>query len=225
MNRRLKKKLAVAVAVAAVLAGGAAAALAATHSAAQRSGRRGPLVAAANYLGVSPTQLRDELRSGKSLAEIADATKDRSATGLIQALEATEKDKLTAAAADLPARVTAEVDRVRGRGGLLRAAARYLGVSPAQLRSQLRSGKTMAQIAKATGGKSEAGLIEALVTARKAALAGAVKAGTITQARANEVQPELVARVTARVNRSRRPPGSRSRAGGHKRPSSASGGE
>ena len=50
-------------------------------------------------------------------------------------------------------------DRVRG----LDAAATYLGATVDALRTQLQSGKTLAQIANATSGKSAAGLIDALV--------------------------------------------------------------
>jgi len=49
-----------------------------------------------------------------------------------------------------------------GHGGL-DAAATYLGVTADALRTQLASGKTLAQIANATSGKSASGLIDALV--------------------------------------------------------------
>jgi hypothetical protein len=45
----------------------------------------------------------------------------------------------------------------------LEAAATYLGTTPDELRNQLQSGKTLAQIANATAGKSAQGLIDALV--------------------------------------------------------------
>ncbi len=165
---------------------------------------------------MSPTQLRSELRSGKSLAQIADATSGRSEAGLIAALEAAGRERLSAAAAKLPSVITAEVDRAggptgasasgrprRGHARALSAAAGYLGVSAAQLRGELRSGKTLAQIANATSGRSEAGLVQALVAARKASLATRVSAGKITQAQANAALPKLAARVTAEVNRVR----------------------
>jgi hypothetical protein len=221
MNRRLRKKLLVGIAIAALLAGVTAAVVMAAQPAGHRhshghrgSARGGALVSAAGYLGVSPAQLRSELRSGRSLAEIANATSGRSSAGLIEALEAAQREKLAAAAVNLTTRVTAEVDRVGERGGTLRTAARYLGVSAAQLRAERRSGQTLAQIARATSGRSQAGLIEALVAARKAALASEVAAGTITQAKSSEVLPDLVSRVTAQVNRAPRKHGSHLRAGG-----------
>ena len=204
MNRRLKKKLLAGVAIVAVLAGVTTAVVMAAQPAAHHR-KGGTLVTAAAYLGVSPAQLRSELKSGKSLADIADATSGKSSAGLIEALEAVQKQKLAAAAASLPSRIAVEVARPRGRASgriqTVRAATSYLGLSAPQLRAQLRSGKTLAQIADATSGKSQAGLIEALVVARKATIAASVKAGAITQAQANALLRNLASRVTARVER------------------------
>jgi energy-converting hydrogenase Eha subunit B len=222
MNRTLKRRLMIGVAVVAVLAGGSTAVVMAAQPASHhRTG--GALGAAAAYLGSSPTQLRSELQSGKSLAQIANATSGKSEAGLIAALDAAFKEKLVADAANLPSRITAEVDRIglpagrrgraggsglagrrhAGRGRALTAAASYLGISTAQLRGDLRSGRTLVQVANATAGKSEAGLVEALVAARKATLAAKVNAGAITQAQADAALPTLVKRVTAEVNRAR----------------------
>jgi hypothetical protein len=213
MTRRLKQKLLIGVAVVAVLAGVTTAVVMAAQPAAHHR-RAGTLATAAGYLGLSPMQLRSQLQSGKSLAQIADATSGKSEAGLIAALAAAAKERLASAAAKLPAAITAEVDRAggptnaragrrlrRGHSRALAAAASYLGVSAAQLRSELRSGKTLAQIADATGGKSEAGLIAALVATRKATLASRVGAGKITMAQADTILPKLTARVSAQVNR------------------------
>jgi hypothetical protein len=214
IDRRLKRKLALGVAIVAVLAGTTAAVVMAAQPSAHHA-RSGVLATAAGYLRLSPAQLRKELQSGKSLAEIADATSGKSEAGLIAVLEAADKGKLAAAAANLSSHVTAEVQRVgipagarwrpgtrmRGRGNGLSTAARYLGVSTAQLREQLRSGNTLAHVASTTSGKSEAGLIEALITAKKAAIAKRVAAGAITQAQANAILPSITSRVTLRVNR------------------------
>jgi hypothetical protein len=150
---------------------------------------------------VTPVQLRSELRSGRSLAEIANATTGKSAAGLIAAVEAAQHAKLAALAASVPARVTAEVNAPRHRNRRLAAAAGYLGISAAQVRSELRSGHTLAQLAAASPGRSQAGLVEALVAARKTALAAEVAAGTITQAQANAITGKLARRVTAQVTR------------------------
>jgi hypothetical protein len=81
--------------------------------------------------------------------------------------------------------------------------AHYLGISPAQLRSELQSGKSLAQIADATGGKSAAGLIETIVAARRARLKAWVAAGVLTQAQANTRLANMTRRATAMVNRTR----------------------
>jgi hypothetical protein len=203
MKGRLKKRLLMGVAVAAVLAGMTTAVVMAAQPAAhhRKAGRSSTLTTAAAYLGVSAKSLRSELRAGKSLAEVANATGGKSAAGLIQTLEAAQQRRLSAAAASVPTRITAEVNRKGARNDGLRAAASYLGVSATTLRADTRTGKTLAEIANATSGKSEAGLIDALVSARKAALASAVSSGAITQAQANAALPRLADRVTARVRR------------------------
>jgi len=204
--RPFKRKLLLALAACAVLAGATTAVVMAAQPSSRSSSaahphRGGLLASAAGYLGVTPAQLRSELRSGRSLAEIANATTGKSAAGLIAAVEAAQHAKLAALAASVPARVTAEVNAPRHRNRRLTAAAGYLGISAAQVRSELRSGHTLAQLAAASPGRSQAGLVEALVAARKTALAAEVAAGTITQAQANAIAGKLARRVTAQVTR------------------------
>jgi hypothetical protein len=121
---------------------------------------------AAEYLGLSPSDLRQRLRTGESLGEIASATRGRSAAGLIEVLVARREAALAAtgrseAIARARAAVTAEVRRARRATESLRTAAAYLGVSEATLRSGLRSGRSLAELAAAHG-KSRSGLIDAL---------------------------------------------------------------
>jgi len=87
-----------------------------------------------------------------------------------------------------------------GPGGGLSAAAVYLGLSESALFQQLRSGKTLAQIANATSGKSAAGLVDALVSAARSQIASAVKAGRLTQAMADRITAHLQSRISALVN-------------------------
>jgi hypothetical protein len=87
-----------------------------------------------------------------------------------------------------------------GLAGGLQAAATYLGLSETQLFDELRSGKTLAQIAASTSGKSTSGLIDVLVKAQQDELAQAVKDGRITQAQADRIGASLEARITAMVN-------------------------
>jgi hypothetical protein len=82
----------------------------------------------------------------------------------------------------------------------LAAVVTYLGISQTDLQTALQSGKTLAQVADATGGKSSAGLIDALVAAEKTELAAAVTAGRLTQAQADQITPNLKARFTDLVN-------------------------
>jgi hypothetical protein len=201
MTRRLKRKLMVGVAVLAVLAGATTAIVMAAQP--SHHDHRSTLATAAGYLGVSQQQLRSELSSGKSLAQIANSTSGKSSAGLIATLETTEKQQLTAAAASLPTSVTREVDRPRGRralGKTLLTAASYLGIDAQQLRADERSGKTLAQIADARSGRSSVGLIAALVATRHAAIAAAVNSGTITKAEGARLDSSLLKRMTARVN-------------------------
>jgi hypothetical protein len=201
MNRSSKQKLFAGAAVLAVLVGGTLAAVTIGRGSAHEN-RGGPLATAATYLGLPATQLRSELQAGKSLAQIANATSGKSSAGLVNVLLAAGKDKLTKAQTNLPRRVNALVNRVQVP--MQRAtAASYLGLRRGQLAGELRSGKTLAQIANATSGKSAAGLIEAIVAARRSALAARVTAGSLTQAQADARLARLKSRVTTSVNRAR----------------------
>lgn len=88
----------------------------------------------------------------------------------------------------------------------LAAAATYLGVTEAELRTDLRSGKTLAQLAKDKG-KSVDGLKQALSAAAKAKLDAAVKAGRLTQTQADELSKRLTEHLDDLVNGSRGPRG------------------
>jgi len=79
------------------------------------------------------------------------------------------------------------------------AAAKTLGLTPAQLRAQLQSGKSLAQVAAAQK-VSVTTLVDALVTVAKDQLAVDVKAGRITQARADTISAGLRQRITDHVN-------------------------
>ena len=87
----------------------------------------------------------------------------------------------------------------RGPADDLAAAASYLGVTTAALRTDLQSGKTLAQAAAAAG-KTAAGLVTALVAHEQAELAAKVTAGTLTQAQADAIAAGLTERFTGLVN-------------------------
>jgi hypothetical protein len=106
---------------------------------------------------------------------------------------------------------------MRGRGGRFGAmgmvqsqdaAAKALGMTPAQLRTALRSGKSMAAIAKDQQVSVDS-LVTAMVAVTESQIATAVKNGTMTQGRADKMKASLAQRITDRVNKvgSERGPG------------------
>jgi hypothetical protein len=208
----------------AVLALGAGAATADGHGGGQRVAahaltRGGGTNVVTGYLGISAAQLRADLKSGRTLAQIADATPGKSAAGLVQALTAAAKSKLDAAVAahrltpaqeqfvlgKLTPAITAFVNGASVTSQRLqlpgvKEALSYLGLTPAQVFADLARGMTLAQIADATPGKSAAGLIQTLQTAAKAELDSAVTAGVLTPAREQALLTRLNTLVAALVN-------------------------
>ena len=106
-------------------------------------------------------------------------------------------------AASVRSRVTLAVDGVRASAGRSTAAG-YLGVSVARLRQDLRSGRSLAQIADAAPGKSVTGLIDALVSAREAQLKAAVASGALEQALATKSLASVRQRVRREIDRTHR---------------------
>ena len=82
----------------------------------------------------------------------------------------------------------------------LGAVAKYLGMTPKELRTARQSGRSLAQIA-ASKGKSVDGLVAAIVAPAKARAAKAVSNGKLTQQRADELIARLTERVKALVER------------------------
>ncbi len=218
-----KRNVMLALAIAAVAAGAIVAvsssggnghaARALNRSETSRAGARSEAQAAAAYLGLTKAQLRKQLQSGRTLAQIA-ATGGRSKSGLVEALLSTRAAQLSAAVrarrlspaserrrlARLRKRLEAQLERAPGYSALP-AVARYLGLSLAQLHADLHAGRSLAQIAAATPGKSEAGLIDARVSAREANLKAALAAGKISRATESALASSLRQRITAEVQR------------------------
>jgi len=95
------------------------------------------------------------------------------------------------------------------RGGdVLGAAAMYLGLTADQLRTQLESGKSLADVAQAQG-KSVSGLESAIVSSVQAKLDQAVAAGRLAGDQRDQILSDLKARLDDFVNRtpSAPPPG------------------
>jgi hypothetical protein len=81
----------------------------------------------------------------------------------------------------------------------LTAAAKALGMTEADLTTQLSGGKTVAQVATAKSVTLQT-VIDAIAASDKAEFAAAVKAGTMTQAQADQMLANLTAHVTDEVN-------------------------
>jgi len=86
-----------------------------------------------------------------------------------------------------------------GFGAGLDEAAAYLGLTEAELRTQLQSGKTLAQVAQAQG-KSVDGLKQALVAAATKKLDAAVAAGKLTADQRSQILSQLQSRIDDMVN-------------------------
>jgi predicted XRE-type DNA-binding protein len=187
------------------------------------------LAAAAKYLGLSDSELRDKLNNGQSLADVAKA-QNKDVAGLQDAIVAAEKTQLDKAVADkkltqsqaddilsnLKSRVDDIVNgklRFRGPGGpgfghggllfgpgdQLEAAAKYLGLSESDLRDKLNDGQSLADVAKAQN-KDVSGLEDAIVAAEKAQLDKAVADKKLTQSQADDILSNLKSRVDDLVN-------------------------
>ena len=187
-------------------------------------GKSSYFTAAATYIGITEAQLRSELGTDKSLADVAVAH-GKTRDGLIAALTAAQQqdiatlvDQKGIGARPKPANGFGPGPGGFGRGPGDRvtgdpeaAAAAYLGTTEADLETKLHAGQTLAQIAAATPGHDRAGLIAALVNDAKAKIAAAQAAGTITAAQATDLTNTLQDRITRLVDSPERGPGRRGR--------------
>jgi hypothetical protein len=89
-----------------------------------------------------------------------------------------------------------------GRAGIAGVASRYLGVSPQALLRELRSGKSLAQIAESASGKSVEGLKAAIIAEAKKRLDAAVSGGRLSSKRENELLAGLSSRIQTLLQRS-----------------------
>ncbi|HZP97513.1 MAG TPA: hypothetical protein VFC31_14430 [Candidatus Limnocylindria bacterium] len=179
----------------------------------------------ATYLGVPPAQLKTKL-AGTSLAAIANATAGKSRDGLVAYLTNAADDaiakaqadgKITEAQADkataaVPDRVAKFVDHtwptpkpkmpnVRAFIGDVMSASRdYLGLSQKDLATQLRSGKSLGEIADATAGKSKTGLVSTLTSAANARIDKAQQDGKLTADQATQLKTKVQGAVAELVD-------------------------
>ena len=190
--RRNRKVILGAAALLAAAGGGAA--IAASGSGSPAEENQAVLDDAASQLGISPGKLGDALK--KALSDRVDAAV--TAGRLTKAEGDALKQRINSADFPLFGGFRAGFGHF-GFFGDLSAAAEYLGLTEAQLRSQLESGKSLAQVATAQG-KSVSGLVDVLVNAAKQRLDRAVAAGRLTQAQETEMLGGLRDRITNLVN-------------------------
>src|SRR5436309_12662872 len=199
MSSRLKPKL-IAGTVAGLAVAGGGAAYAETQLGSPQQENQAVLSDAARQLGVQPSALSAALK--KALENRVDAAV---AAGRLTKAQGDElKQRIESGEAPLfgppgPGGGRGFGFHHAGPFGGLDAAATYLGLTEAQLRTQLESGKSLAAVAKAQG-KSVDGLVQALVDAAKKKLDAAVAAGRLTQSQADSMVAGLKAHVTGLVN-------------------------
>lgn len=192
----------VAVIAALVVVVGAGAAIGATGALSPKEESEAVVNDAAKELGVEPSELTAALK--QALKNRVDAAV--SAGDLTQAQGQAMKARIEAGG--VPHFGLGPAPGRHGPHGLhgphdgLAVAAKYLGMTQAQLRTALNGGKTLAQVAKSKS-KSVDGLVDAMVADAKANLADAVKAGRLTQAESQAMQADLKARITQMVNNAR----------------------
>jgi len=219
MNGRGLQKLAAGGLIALAFAGGvalapnlsipAAAEIAnnvANNVAAQILGNHGPggadvYTTAATYIGISVADLRTELQAGKSLADVA-VEKGKTRDGLIAALTQAESQRIAQLVDQkgLGAAKPGGPGRATVTGDPLAAAATYLGISEADLRTKLQAQQTLAAIANSTPNKNRAGLIAAIVADQTAKIDAAQTAGTITADQATQLKNGITDRITRLVD-------------------------
>jgi hypothetical protein len=195
------KRKAMAASVAVLAVGGAGAGVAATHLTGPSPSEESKAIVndAAKNLGVEPSKLSAALKK---------AFEDRIDAAVADGRLTKEQGK------ELKQRIESGDFPLFGAPGLgfghrdggphwfmhgLDAAATYLGLTEAQLRTQLESGKSLAQVAKAQG-KSVDGLKDALVKDAKTHLDAAVKAGRLSSAEEQQILSEIQAHVDDLVN-------------------------
>jgi hypothetical protein len=184
-----------------------------------RGGPGANLDVAAQALNLSVEDLRERLRDGRTLAQVAQE-QNVDVQSVIDAMvaaasahidEEVQEGDLTAdeaneRKANLEERITRLVNEgpqrhggPRGHGAGFDAAAQALGISEEELREQLRDGKTIAQVAQERNVDVQR-VIDAMVADVNARIDEKVQEGDLTADEANEKKAELRERITELVN-------------------------
>jgi len=185
------------------------------------------VAAIASILKLTEAELKTQVQSGKTLAQIATAQgvdiklvvdaivadmkshiADEVKSGEITQAQADTK------LADVTAKATERVNNVRpargegmhggpkGPGRNVAAIASVLKLTEAELKTQVESGKTLAQIATAQGVDIKL-VVDAIVADMKSHIADEVKSGELTQTQADAKLANVTAKATERVNNGR----------------------
>jgi polyhydroxyalkanoate synthesis regulator phasin len=197
MEKDVKRRVAAGAVALVAIAGGGAAIAATQISPKQES--QAVLNDAAKELGVSPTELSAALNG--ALEKRIDAAV---AAGRLTKTQGDEL-KQRIESGDFPLFGVPAFGP--GHGGFehhemfggLDAAATYLGVTEDELHSELESGNSLADVAKAKG-KSVDGLVAALVAEAKKHLDEEVSGGDLTQEQADQILSRLEEGIRAMVN-------------------------
>jgi transposase-like protein len=193
MEKNSKRKLAAGAAAALAVAGGGAAVAATKHSSPKEESQA-VVNNAAQQLGIEPSKLSSALK--QALEDRVDAA----VTAGRLTKEEGDSMKARIESGELPLFFAGgDHRRFDHHGPKLDAAATYLGLTEAQIRTELESGKTLAQIAT-THGKTVDGLVQALYDAQKKELDAGVSAGRLTQAQEDSILANLKQRITGLVN-------------------------
>jgi DNA polymerase III epsilon subunit-like protein len=199
------RRMVVAAATTLAVVGGGAAAVAATGGG---SGTSDFLDSVAKHLGVSPQKLEDATK-----AAAVDQVNADLAAGRITKEQADELKKRIEAGDGVlggPGRLGYGLGGPGGPGGPgilgrpvianeIAAAAKYLGLSESDLRTKLRDGQSLADVAKAQS-KDLDGLKTAILAAAKADLDKAVADKKLTQSQADDIYSGLKSHIDDIVN-------------------------
>jgi polyhydroxyalkanoate synthesis regulator phasin len=199
MKTKTKNGLVVGIVIALLVGLGAAGAIAANGGLSPEDESKAIIDDAASQLGVEPDELSSALE--KAMKNRIDAAV---AAGRLTEEQATAlKERIDSG--DFPLLGAGAYFGFHGHGPghlaggeVFAAAASYLGLTEAELRTQLED-QTLAEVAKAKG-KSVSGLVDAMVGAAEKAIDQAVADGKLTKEQADRMKAGLEERMTDHVN-------------------------
>lgn len=205
-----KNKRIAAVGMTAGLLAGGAAGLILEASGSASAAQTTPVTTPSDGSAVAATDATTAATPGESgtTASAAEAARDAAMKARLDAVlkPLVDDGTLTQEQADKVVAALIAAGPVKGMGGVaITKVAEVVGVTAAELRTEIQSGKTVAEIAVAKGKTGQA-VIDALVADAKTALDAKVTAGTITQVQADTRLAVATARITAWVNETQNAP-------------------